>query len=84
MTLNEDVLVNGVRAHKIAKNFGFLTMGKLLGDLSTFLFFVVLSRAYGQEGIGQYSLAMALTGFFVLSISSSKGSLIHIGLSSNQ
>ena len=32
----------------------------------TFVLFVVLSRTFGQDGIGQYSFAMALTGFFGL------------------
>lgn len=53
-------------ARRIFQNFGFLTTGKLLGDAFTFLFFVVLSRSFGQEGIGQYSFAMALAGFFVV------------------
>ena len=51
---------------QIFRNFGFLTIGKIIGDLFTFLFFVVLSRTFGEEGIGQYSFAMALTGFFAV------------------
>jgi len=39
-------------------------MGKILGDGFTFLLFIILSRDFGQEGIGEYSLAMAITGFF--------------------
>lgn len=54
------------RARKIFQNFGFLTLGKTLGDAFFFLFFVVLSRFFGQEGIGQYSFAIALTGFFAV------------------
>jgi O-antigen/teichoic acid export membrane protein len=53
-------------ASRILRNFSFLTIGKTLGDAFTFLLFVVLSRTFGQEGIGQYSFAMALTGFFVV------------------
>lgn len=41
-------------------------MGKILGDVFTFLLFVVLSRVFGQQGIGQYSFAIALTGFFAV------------------
>lgn len=52
------------RVRKIFQNFGFLTLGKTLGDAFFFLFFIVLSRSFGQEGIGQYSFAIALTGFF--------------------
>lgn len=51
---------------RIFRNFGYLTIGKLFADGTTFLFFLVLARTYGQEGIGQYSFAMALTG--VLSV----------------
>lgn len=54
------------KAVQIFRNFGFLTIGKILGDLFTFLFFVVISRTFGEEGIGQYSFAMALTGFFAV------------------
>lgn len=47
---------------RVFRNFGYMTLGKIAGDLFTFAFFVALSRRFGQEGIGQYSLAMALTG----------------------
>lgn len=57
---------SGPKAFQIFKNFSFLTIGKTLGDAFTFLLFVVLSRVFGQDGIGQYSFAMALTGFFVV------------------
>lgn len=43
-----------------------LMAGKLAGDAATFALFVVLSRRFGGEGIGQYSFAMALTGFFAV------------------
>jgi O-antigen/teichoic acid export membrane protein len=51
-------------ARLIFRNFSFLIVGKTLGDVFTFILFVLLSRAFGQEGIGQYSFAMALAGFF--------------------
>ncbi len=54
------------RTARIFQNFGYLTIGKLIGDAFTFALFVILSRTYGQEGIGQYSFAMALTGFFAV------------------
>ena len=53
-------------AGNIMRNFGFLTVGKTVGDCFTFLMFVIISRAYGQEGIGQYSFAIAFTGFFAI------------------
>jgi O-antigen/teichoic acid export membrane protein len=49
---------------RFARNFGWLSMGRIAGDLLTFVLFVVLSRAFGQEGVGQYAFAMGLTGFF--------------------
>lgn len=54
------------RARKLLQNFGFLTVGKTLGDVFTFVLFVSLSRVFGQEGIGLYSFAMGLTGFFAI------------------
>ncbi len=54
------------QARRIFRNFSFLASGKTLGDLFTFLLFVALSRAYGQEGIGRYSFAVAFTGMFTV------------------
>ena len=54
------------RTRRILRNFGFLTAGKTLGDAFTFLLLIVLSRAFGQEGLGYYSFAMGLTGFFAV------------------
>lgn len=51
---------------RIFRNFGYLTVGKVLADVFTFLFFLVLARTYAQEGIGQYSFAMALTSVLVV------------------
>ncbi len=62
----EEATNNTEAGSRIFRNFGYLTIGKLLADGGTFLFFLVLARTYGQEGIGQYSFAMALTG--VLSV----------------
>lgn len=55
-----------VRRTPILRSFGFLTGGRILGDLCTFLYFVVLSREFGQEGAGEYSLALALAGIFIV------------------
>lgn len=49
---------------KIFKNFSYLTLGKISGDFFNFVLFIVLSRQFGQEGIGQYSFAFGLTSFF--------------------
>jgi O-antigen/teichoic acid export membrane protein len=59
-------MANLERCSKILQNFSSLTVGKILGDLVTFVLFVALSRSYGQTGIGQYSLAIGLTGFFMV------------------
>lgn len=55
--------MNRTSARKIIRNFGFLTTGTTLGFGCTFFLFVVVSRIFGQEGIGQYSFAMALTSY---------------------
>ncbi|MCP4422876.1 MAG: flippase [Chloroflexi bacterium] len=51
---------------KFLRNLGFLTIGKITGDAFLFLYFLVLSRLFGTEGVGHYSFAMALTGFFAI------------------
>jgi O-antigen/teichoic acid export membrane protein len=59
-------MVHHKRLSRIVRNFGSLALGKTVGDGFTFLLFVVLSRVFGQEGVGHYSFAMALTGFFMV------------------
>ena len=49
-------------AARIVRNFSLLTGGRVLGDAFLFILFVMLSRTYGQTGIGQYSFAMATSG----------------------
>jgi len=52
---------------RIAGNFGLLTVFKLLSDAFTFGLFVVLSRKFGETGIGSYSFAVGIgSGFAVL------------------
>jgi O-antigen/teichoic acid export membrane protein len=51
---------------KIFKNFSLLTFGKISGDFFTLILFVVLSREFGKEGIGEYSFAVGLTGLFAV------------------
>lgn len=63
-------MVDGEKTGKkygmIVRNFSYLTIGKILGDIFSFILFVMLSRTYGQDGIGHYSFAIALTGFFMV------------------
>lgn len=47
-------------------NFGSLAVTKFLADLFTFGLFLALSRVYGPDGIGVYSFAMAVVGFFAV------------------
>jgi len=49
----------------ILRNFGFLTSGTLVGDLSTFILLAVLCRYFGPEGAGLYGIALGIVGFFV-------------------
>jgi O-antigen/teichoic acid export membrane protein len=51
---------------RILKNLGSLSVGKLTADLAAFGLFVVISRQLGEEGVGQYSFAMAITGFLMV------------------
>ena len=55
-----------MRAQQILRNFCNLSGGKILGDLATLAFFIVLSRALGEEGLGRYSFAMAIGGFCLI------------------
>jgi hypothetical protein len=48
------------------KNFLNLFSGRFIGDLGTFLLFVVLSRKFGEEGIGQYSFATVVGGLALI------------------
>jgi O-antigen/teichoic acid export membrane protein len=51
---------------RIVGNFGLLTAFKLLSDVFTFGLFVVLSRTFGETGIGAYSFAVGIgSGFAV-------------------
>lgn len=56
----------GQRGFRILLNFVSLSGGKLFGDVATVVLFVLLSRLFGQEGIGIYSFAIGLTGFFAV------------------
>lgn len=53
-----------MKKNSIIKNFSYLSIGKISGDLLSYILFVYISRIYSIEGAGQYSFAFALTGFF--------------------
>lgn len=48
---------------RLVRNFSALTLGKVAGDFIILILFILVSRRYGQDGVGHYSFAMALTGF---------------------
>ena len=60
--------MNGTKTDKKSplKNFSYMAVSKVAGDIFTLAFFVLLSRTYGQEGAGHYSFAMVYTTFFYL------------------
>jgi len=51
---------------KIFKNASYLTISRILGDIFTFILFVVIARVYGTSGLGQYSFAMGLASFLIV------------------
>jgi O-antigen/teichoic acid export membrane protein len=53
---------------RIVKNTVFLTAGKALGDLLTFLFLVYFARYFGVDFMGKYGFAMALGGLLSVGV----------------
>lgn len=47
-------------AFRALRNLGWLAGGQLAGDAVAFVFFVLLSRRFGPEGVGVYALAVAV------------------------
>ncbi len=54
------------RKSRVLGNFASLSSAKFVGDLITLILLAVISRSYGQEGFGQYSIAMAIGGFLAV------------------
>lgn len=44
----------------VFQNTGWLTGGQLAGDAASFIFFILLSRRFGPEGVGIYAFAVAV------------------------
>lgn len=59
-----------LRKIRILQNLGWLTGGQLVGDFAAFIFFILLSRHFGPEGIGDYAfgLAVAMVGRTLVSL----------------
>lgn len=45
---------------RVFQNLGWLTGGQLVGDFASFIFFVLLSRNFGPEGVGVYAFGVAV------------------------
>ena len=52
----------------LLKNTVFLTAGKGLGDLCSFLFLVYVARLFGKDILGKYSFAMSIGGLLTVLI----------------
>lgn len=61
---NESLDAVSMKKNSVLKNFSYLSIGKITGDLLSYILFIYISRIYSIEGAGQYSFAFALTGFF--------------------
>jgi len=59
-------------AKLIAKNALFLSAGKGLGDLCTFIFLIYFARYFGADFVGKYGFSMSVGGFLTV--------LINLGL----
>ncbi|HET6465606.1 MAG TPA: flippase [Nitrospiria bacterium] len=53
----------------IIKNTFYLTAGKGLGDLLTFLFLIYFARIFGTDILGKYGFAMSLCGLLTVFVS---------------
>lgn len=53
---------------KILKNSTWLVGGKVISDGLSFLFYIYLARAFGEEGIGNYSFAFAAAALFGIGV----------------
>lgn len=45
---------------RVFRNLGWLTGGQLVGDLVAFIFFILLSRQFGPEGVGIYAFGVVV------------------------
>lgn len=53
---------------KILKNSTWLVGGKVISDGLSFLFYIYLARAFGEEGLGNYSFAFATATLFGIGV----------------
>lgn len=55
---------------RVFQNLGWLTGSQLVGDFASFVFFILLSRNFGPEGVGIYAfgIAVATVGRTIVSL----------------
>ena len=53
---------------RIFVNAGWLTGGRIGGDLANLVLFVVLARTFGPEGIGQYAYALGIASLMYAAV----------------
>lgn len=53
-------MVLRLRKVRVLQNLGWLTGGQLVGDFAAFIFFILLSRNFGPEGVGIYAFGLAV------------------------
>ena len=53
---------------KVFTNTLSMTIGKILGDIATFVFLIYFARVFGTSLFGQYAFAMSLGGFLSILI----------------
>lgn len=53
-------------SQRIFKNTFYTTLFKVLGDVAVFVTFIYLARTYGKSNLGEYSFAIAFTGFIAI------------------
>ncbi len=52
------------KAHKVAKNIGYLSAGRILSGILQIFIVGILARLLGVDGYGKYSFAIAYVAFF--------------------
>ena len=54
----------GMDIRRVLQNFSYLMMGKIFSDSFLFIVIVVVSRVFGEEGIGEYSFHCSVVLLF--------------------
>ena len=62
--MSAGIPIGSVERASVPINFLWLAAGRLSADVCLFIFYVGLSRLFGDVGIGHYAFAMSFTGIF--------------------